>query len=776
ADRTTALARLRALGIVPPGVVFTDWTSGEAAGGLALAAGRFQGLETLARPPVGAENNPGGIDHYMSRDGARAWAAEVHRLLGSWGALTDGGLSAATLAGAYPFRYFGQPAGNNTYCTDDLLGRDGLGIRVAAVGRLSGDAARSAYQAASALFLQPEAALMFNTYNPDSKSEFGRYRMAAGAERLRARLTVDLTQGGEANIEAFRARVGPWNRWPLVLMNSSGYPTAWSIGGGDGTTDDFPVGDPCAIHIVHSGSAAEPYDSDTLAGRALWGGAYVYVGSISEPYLSAFQRPDYIAPRLAAGAPFIATCRRRLGQASAGPWRLIAFGDPLFCVRRKPAQRVSAAAVLVDAAETGVALPAQGVTDGSDTKHSLEQLRSARWLGDRAAALASVRSITDPAALDGPGLGMALEELAIADAATEAATLWASASPSAQEHYAARVYARASIARSMDAALAADDSAAAMSACERLFTTKPPENFVARWLDKIGASAKRTKTLPALRAWLAQRIADEATAAWRQTLAATSARAIADELAAKDTWKESERADALTAIATVPFSLEEPQRFTGLVGELIEACAAKSAPALDDFLDQALERFPAPNPQRAIIEQARTDLAKRRTFFKDWLILGPLALDAAQARWESVAPEGKLSIGDAWTRPFTAAAYGVVDLAALLGQKADVCAFAACTVEVELDVQGFLLIGSDDGVTAWLDGKEIWRNPAMRGVQPDQDQVAITLAKGAHTLVLRVDQGGGGWGLCARVAADRAGAPLPGVRLRCPDRAASDPR
>ena len=81
---------------------------------------------------------------------------------------------------------------------------------------------------------------------------------------------------------------------------------------------------------------------------------------------------------------------------------------------------------------------------------------------------------------------------------------------------------------------------------------------------------------------------------------------------------------------------------------------------------------------------------------------------------------------------------------------------------------GRILLGSDDGVTVWLDGKRIHRNPAERGVTPDQDKVAVEFKAGRHVLVLRVDQGRGGWGFCLRLADAKGKSPLAGVTLRAP--------
>jgi hypothetical protein len=37
-----------------------------------------------------------------------------------------------------------------------------------------------------------------------------------------------------------------------------------------------------------------------------------------------------------------------------------------------------------------------------------------------------------------------------------------------------------------------------------------------------------------------------------------------------------------------------------------------------------------------------------------------------------------------------------------------------------------------------------------RGLQPDQDTVAVNLKKGANSVLVKVDQGGGDWAFCLR--------------------------
>ncbi len=59
-------------------------------------------------------------------------------------------------------------------------------------------------------------------------------------------------------------------------------------------------------------------------------------------------------------------------------------------------------------------------------------------------------------------------------------------------------------------------------------------------------------------------------------------------------------------------------------------------------------------------------------------------------------------------------------------------------------------LGSDDGIKAWLNGELVHANNVSRGVQPDADKVKVALNKGLNTLMLKVTQGSGDWGACAR--------------------------
>lgn len=68
-----------------------------------------------------------------------------------------------------------------------------------------------------------------------------------------------------------------------------------------------------------------------------------------------------------------------------------------------------------------------------------------------------------------------------------------------------------------------------------------------------------------------------------------------------------------------------------------------------------------------------------------------------------------------------------------------------------------LSLGSDDAIRVYLNGREVLARKVLRGVAPDQDKLAIALAPGENTIVLKIVNSGGPAGFYYRP--DTAGAP-----------------
>ncbi len=299
------------LGATPPGMVFSSPTSPSLAGAVALAAGRFQ--------PIVRWEADGEPSNRLTRVQALALARSLERLVASRTrryALIGDDCDFLTLAGPYPYRYDDR---EGPAAFDDLIGRNEPESvdaqthagppRWAYAGRLIGDPAPSVYRAMCSLFLQPDSALLFNTYETPGLP-WSDYAMNPAARVLlqRARLPVKLREGGEASLSAWSRLFQPVNKFGLVEINTQGDPSVFQLPGGPGHPCDIPPSVPSVVSIIHSFSATDPDDPATIAGRWLANGAFLYYGAMHEPFLQAFRAPT-----------FSASCLPRVSRSSRRP-------------------------------------------------------------------------------------------------------------------------------------------------------------------------------------------------------------------------------------------------------------------------------------------------------------------------------------------------------------------------------------------------------------------------------------------------------------------------
>jgi HEAT repeat protein len=154
-------------------------------------------------------------------------------------------------------------------------------------------------------------------------------------------------------------------------------------------------------------------------------------------------------------------------------------------------------------------------------------------------------------------------------------------------------------------------------------------------------------------------------------------------------------------------------------------------------------------------------------FIRDWLVCGPYSRQGAVgAKAIFNIPFGPETRGQQveWK---AAPAEDHVNLGAIFPGAENCAAYLRASIVALEDCSGMLLMGSDDGIKAWLNGAVVHANNVDRGEVADQDIAPIKLKKGANELVCKITQGGGGWSACVRiVGAD--GNPIPGLRVERP--------
>lgn len=81
----------------------------------------------------------------------------------------------------------------------------------------------------------------------------------------------------------------------------------------------------------------------------------------------------------------------------------------------------------------------------------------------------------------------------------------------------------------------------------------------------------------------------------------------------------------------------------------------------------------------------------------------------------------------------------------------DIVLYAYTEVMSPDDRQTTAYLGSDDGAKVWVNGKLVHANNADRALQPDQDHFDIRLQSGRNTVLIKLTQGSGPWGLTFRI-------------------------
>lgn len=309
----------------PPGIVVANEKDPAWTAAIALAAARGQPLIWID-------------DTQAPRDLHKLWpaddAAKLDKFLQdtcartglAWSDLGDS-LDAVTLCGSFPNTIDVGP--KDVRALTDRIGRlriDGS-ARWAWSGQIFGNPAEAAYRAMCPLFLSSDEAWLFDTY-PKSPP-WSDYSLAQAKAALSSSFKSALAESPGANASAWRENTQRPLTAGLLFVNSKGNSDFFELESGYGYCGDIPMLlKPAALHFIHSWSLQFPGSRDTLGGRWLERGVYLYYGSVNEPTLAAFMPCPRVADLLTQNAVFSGAVRRDGGPS----WRLTVIGDPLATV------------------------------------------------------------------------------------------------------------------------------------------------------------------------------------------------------------------------------------------------------------------------------------------------------------------------------------------------------------------------------------------------------------------------------------------------------------
>ncbi len=113
--------------------------------------------------------------------------------------------------------------------------------------------------------------------------------------------------------------------------------------------------------------------------------------------------------------------------------------------------------------------------------------------------------------------------------------------------------------------------------------------------------------------------------------------------------------------------------------------------------------------------------------------------------------------GKRWTRPAKSAYRdGILSLSALLNAN-DSVAFVYRAIAVPQAGEGELLLGADDGLVVWFNGKKVHEDRENRAVVPGQIRIPVHFNAGTNQILCMIQNGSGDWGVHLRVSGAATG-------------------
>ncbi len=238
------------------------------------------------------------------------------------------------------------------------------------------------------------------------------------------------------------------------------------------------------------------------------------------------------------------------------------------------------------------------------------------------------------------------------------------------------------------------------------------------------------------------------------------------------------RFEAAMALAAVPDIRGLQVYLRGLAErntDLRGASAAAIASIRDEaapVLDQLARRNELPP---SLVHELRAIYAGLAPI-NSWRVVGPFPINAdpgicaGKPAEPSASYEGKDGRRVSWRTVELADKRGQVDLGRTYSYDDDLAAYGYAEVESPSARTAQMAIGSDDTLTVWLNGREVYRFSDRRGFDHEQARFDVHLRKGINRVLIHCGNRGGPWQFALAVTA-----PADFAFLKAPSGAAFNP-
>lgn len=276
-------------------------------------------------------------------------------------------------------------------------------------------------------------------------------------------------------------------------------------------------------------------------------------------------------------------------------------------------------------------------------------------------------------------------------------------------------------------------------------------------IDALAAIAHRrdATTIEPVSSALRGRLSDPSVEVQKRAISALGTlgdqKAIAALMTAAE--KEETRFEATAALAAMPHPAALQVYLRGL-GDKSPELRKAAATAIGNLRDQAapvLEQLARRNElPPSIIPELRI-IFSRIEPVTTWKVLGPFAIDAPRV----VPPQGPSDLSASvegaggkrasWLDARLADPRGQVDLGRIYSHDDDLAAYGYAELNSPSNRKAQMVVGSDDTLTVWLNGKQVYEFADRRGFNHEQARFEVSLVKGKNRLLVRCGNRGGPW-------------------------------
>ena len=178
----------------------------------------------------------------------------------------------------------------------------------------------------------------------------------------------------------------------------------------------------------------------------------------------------------------------------------------------------------------------------------------------------------------------------------------------------------------------------------------------------------------------------------------------------------------------------------------------------------------ATNSAKSEAAKLNSEMNLYQDYVMDWRITGPYSVKSKDAKFvfdNALAPE-KDPNSVKWKKirnnKKSEKSMWAIDLGAVMGFEENSAAYASTKVWVNKKIEVTLELGSDDHIKAWVNNKKIHESFGNRSLEPRQSIVPVTLNEGWNSIILKIVNSSGPWGLSCRIRG-RNGDPIDELKI-----------